>query len=441
MASSYTAGRFTVSGFIGSDTHDGAFNANYGGNMFSAPSGNGTDGFDWDYTSSPAQVVTVTATGVDGWSLTMSLNALSGTTALLDDKLIDGSNYSASNGGSFTITGSGGAALQATIQNLQLVIPEANKSFGVTFSLTDTTLGATTEWTEYFHTPCYAAGTRIATPAGEVAVEALAIGDLVMTASGVARPVKWIGRRSYTAAQIAAFPAMRPVVVRRDAIGPAMPHRDLMVSPIHALFIDDVFIPAAALVNDVSILRHDELAAVSYIHVELAAHDVVFAEGMPAETFVDDDSRLMFDNSDEYVALYGAAPAAAGFAAPRLEEGTQLDAIRRRIAARAGLVGGAAAPGALRGHVERLTDGLLEGWVTDEASPGQPVEIEILVDGESVARLLANRYRVDLDQAGIAGGRCGFTIALPAAATEIGQITVRRTADGARLAMAQTATA
>ncbi len=154
---------------------------------------------------------------------------------------------------------------------------------------------------------CFAAGTRIATPAGEVAVDDLRIGDLVTTVSGVAKPVKWIGRRGYSAAEVATSPNLRPVVVCKGALGSGLPGRDLVVSPMHALLIDDVLVPAAALVNDGSILRREAVDAVEYFHVELHRHDVIFAEGAPAETFMDDNSRAMFENASEYYDLYGKA--------------------------------------------------------------------------------------------------------------------------------------
>jgi hypothetical protein len=121
--------------------------------------------------------------------------------------------------------------------------------------------------------------------------------------------------------------------------------------------------------------------------------------------------------------------------APRLEEGFRLEAIRRRLA-------GAAPPaiaGGLAGHVERLDAGLLQGWVMDRASPTVPVELEVLVDGELAATVLANRYRVDLDRAGLAGGRCGFSVTMPGSVDDIARVAVRRAGDGVPVAMARRA--
>ncbi len=388
------------------------------------------------------QVVLVDGGASDAWTFSVTLNSSNSF-----DELVSGTASVVGGPGNHTLTfsGSGSAALQATIQNLQ-VYGHAADTFSITFDLIDeTTAGGGVvpsgqnnaneqTFTESF-LACYVAGTRIATPSGETAVEALRIGDLVVTADGIAKPVKWIGRRAYTAAQIAMYKHLRPVIVRQGALAENMPHRDLMVSPIHSLFLDDVFIPAAALINGVSILRSEALEPVSYLHIELDEHDVVFAEGAPAETYVDDDSRLMFDNADEYYDMFGAGEMPRGFSAPRIEHGYQLDAIRRRLAARAGLPVAPASTGALKGHVERLEDGVLVGWVTDATAGAAPVELDVLVDDEIVARTLANRYRADLDQAGLAGGRCAFSVALPASAVSLAQIQVRRTNDGARVAM------
>jgi hypothetical protein len=288
-----------------------------------------------------------------------------------------------------------------------------------------TTLGGT----EVFLV-CYAAGTRIGTPKGETAVEDLQIGDLVITASGAAKPIKWIGRQSYSATAVADAPQLRPVLIRADALGAGLPRRDLLVSPMHALYLDDAFIPASALVNGVSILRSESEGPVEYIHIELHDHDVLLAEGVPAESFVDDNSRTMFDNVSEYYDLYGFAERQRTFCAPRLEEGYRLEAIRRRFASRAGIVPSAGAPGEMAGHVERLHDGELEGWVMDRANPDTPVELEVRVDGEIVATVLGNRYRPDLDRAGLAGGRCAFLVAMPAVAEDISQVEVRRASVG-----------
>ncbi len=180
--------------------------------------------------------------------------------------------------------------------------------------------------------PCYCPGTSILTVNGEVAVEALSIGDRVITASGMAEPIKWIGRRSYTGRLLAGKPHLLPILVRAGALGDGLPHRDLRVSPLHGLLLDGVLVPAGMLVNGGSIVQEPGCQHVDYIHVELARHDIILAEGAPAETFMDDDSRFLFQNAAEYAALYPDLPAAAEFCARRVIDGYELEAIRRRLA-------------------------------------------------------------------------------------------------------------
>ena len=90
-------------------------------------------------------------------------------------------------------------------------------------------------------------------------------------------------------------------------------------------------VPARLLVNGGSIVRCMALADVTYLHVELAQHDTILAEGAASETFMDDDSRNVFHNAAEFAVLYPGAPAPAGFCARRVEQGYELDAIRRRL--------------------------------------------------------------------------------------------------------------
>ena len=115
---------------------------------------------------------------------------------------------------------------------------------------------------------CYCKGTHIAVPGGETAVEHLRIGDAIATAAGGVKHVRWIGRRRYTAAEVAAQSAARPIRIRAGALGDGVPHRDLRVSPEHALLIDGVLVPARHLVNGVSIAPCEENADVAYFHIE-----------------------------------------------------------------------------------------------------------------------------------------------------------------------------
>jgi autotransporter passenger strand-loop-strand repeat protein len=185
--------------------------------------------------------------------------------------------------------------------------------------------------------PCYCAGTRIATAHGEVRVEELAIGDEVRTRSGTLRPIKWIGRRSYSG-RFARGAHVLPICFKAGCLGSEQPRRDLWVSPNHAMFVEGVLIEARDLINGVSIIQADRVERVDYVHVELDAHDIIIAEGAWSESFVDDDSRAIFQNAHEYAALYPAAPARpAQYCAPRIAFGPELEAARKRLAQRAGI--------------------------------------------------------------------------------------------------------
>jgi hypothetical protein len=273
---------------------------------------------------------------------------------------------------------------------------------------------------------CFATGTRIATLGGAVAVENLRIGDLVLTLAGPPHPVRWIGRRAYDAAAMAANPHLHPIRLSPGALGEGVPSAGLVLSPQHAVWLDGpegkLLVPAAALANGRSI-RQGGAGAITYWHIELDTHALILAEGAPVESFADEASRALFDNAHEY---HPRHPPAAPM--PRNEGGYAVAAAWRRLAARAGLAAAPPTPGPLHGHVERLSGGYLEGWAMDEAAPDRPVELELLT-ALGPRRLLANRYRADLRHAGIGSARHGFRV--PAGTTSA--ITVRRAADGAVL--------
>ncbi len=192
--------------------------------------------------------------------------------------------------------------------------------------------------------PCFLRGTRISTLRGDVAVEDLRIGDLLITAVGGAQPVKWIGTRAYITRLVHEHhrTTVMPVRITAGALGEASPVRDLFVSPEHLICIDNVLVPAGKLLNGTTITRCESFEVVQYFHVELPLHSVIYAEGAPAESFLDTGNRNMFSNVLDYLDLgcsLNAPP--QGPCLPVVTEGEPLAAARARLtdrAARAGLI-------------------------------------------------------------------------------------------------------
>ncbi len=170
---------------------------------------------------------------------------------------------------------------------------------------------------------CFTPGTRLLTPYGPVAVEHLSEGDRVLTRDDGVQDIRWVGRRRMTGARLFAMPDLRPIRVRAGAIADRKPQEDLIVSPEHRLLLrgararalfntDEVLVAARDLVNDQSISVLRGVKEVTYIHLAFDQHQIVWANGMEAETFhpascdpamlVDTDRNTLYQHFPEVVA-------------------------------------------------------------------------------------------------------------------------------------------
>jgi hypothetical protein len=178
---------------------------------------------------------------------------------------------------------------------------------------------------------CFVRGTMILTPSGEVAVETLAIGDLIATLDGSAHPIVWIGKgRSLVTPK---NPGARPVIIRRNALADGVPSRDLYLTKAHSLYLDGVLIPVEFLLNGHSVLWDDHSRVVEYYHLELPAHGVIIANGAPSESFKDEGNRDAFMNADRPAGI----PHSDWFA-PVTIHGPTVDTVWRRLFERSGKI-------------------------------------------------------------------------------------------------------
>lgn len=142
---------------------------------------------------------------------------------------------------------------------------------------------------------CFTPGTKIATRRGEVPVQQLKEGDLILTRDNGAQELRWVGRRNMSYADLVKMPAYFPILIRAGALGKGAPARDMMVSPNHRMLIRSEL--AEVMFGEREVLvaaKHltgldgvDSLAVpkVSYIHLMFDNHEVILADGVWAESF------------------------------------------------------------------------------------------------------------------------------------------------------------
>ena len=150
---------------------------------------------------------------------------------------------------------------------------------------------------------CFAAGTRLQTRDGMKKVEDMALGDLTITRGGRCAPVIWSGRRTVNCRAHPKPETVWPVRVQAGAFGRGLPRRALFLSPDHAVFVGDALIPIKYLINGTTIAQVP-MDKVTYYHVQLPHHDLLLAEGLPVESYLDSGDRSNFDNGDGVIRLF-----------------------------------------------------------------------------------------------------------------------------------------
>ena len=190
-----------------------------------------------------------------------------------------------------------------------------------------------------FSLACYVTGTQIRCRHGDIAVENLRVGDLAVTASGAHRAICWIGSRTLRG-DFSGRSIIAPVRIAAHAFGPDKPIRDLYVSPAHAICIDilgEFFVPALALVNG-STIKQIDMATITYWHVEFDTHDVLIAENLPAESYLEMENRAAFVAQGSSVICGDPTTSERthrDFCRPYFESGPLVDTVRVRLQTRA----------------------------------------------------------------------------------------------------------
>lgn len=143
--------------------------------------------------------------------------------------------------------------------------------------------------------PCFTPGTLIATPYGERNVEDLAVGDRIITRDNGIQELRWVGTKTLNAAELAANPHLRPVMIRQGALGRGQPEQDMAVSPNHrvlmandktALYFDgSEVLVAAKHLTDLDGIDFVDVDELTYIHVMFDHHEVILSNGAWTESF------------------------------------------------------------------------------------------------------------------------------------------------------------
>lgn len=166
---------------------------------------------------------------------------------------------------------------------------------------------------------CFGAGTVIDTTRGPKLIETLTPGDMVWTADNGAQEVLWTGKRRMSGARLYAMPHLRPIRIRAGALGDDLPDDDLLVSPEHRVLIcgvhardlfgtPEVLVRARDLIDEARVTQAPGLREITYVHVLLPAHEIIFANGALAESFHPQSASMDTLDDDQKASLLAGLP-------------------------------------------------------------------------------------------------------------------------------------
>lgn len=143
--------------------------------------------------------------------------------------------------------------------------------------------------------PCFLAGTRILTRAGEVSVEDLRENDRVLTRDNGFQPVKWVGESLFCREILRGSSHLQPILIKAGALGNGVPATDLFVSPEHQMLLtrrsglleadaDEALISAKSLLSVAGVCSAPR-TQVRFVHLLFEGHEIVLADGAWSESY------------------------------------------------------------------------------------------------------------------------------------------------------------
>lgn len=186
------------------------------------------------------------------------------------------------------VTLNSGSSVQLNADGTINIIGDGDtEDYNFTYQITDG-VNTDTGIVNVSQVPCFVAGTQIATPNGDVLVEALQPGDLIITKDEGPQPLRWIGTRTVDAQD-----AFAPISIEANTFGR---HNALLLSPLHRILVKDalaellfaepeVLVAAKDLINDRTV-RRCVGGTVTYVHLLFDTHQVIYSEGLATESFL-----------------------------------------------------------------------------------------------------------------------------------------------------------